>query len=58
MQLNIYHQVTIDILSTLATRLDLPIEEVVKLCVAWMDADKVLALGHKLSTELKLETTE
>ena len=56
MQLNIYHEVTIDILSTLATRLDLPIEEVVKLCVAWMDVDKVQELGHKLSEELK--TTE
>jgi hypothetical protein len=53
MNVTITNDKVISILNSLSTQLDLSIEDVVKLCVAYMDVDTVLSLGHKLSAELK-----
>ena len=58
MQLTIDNHTVISILESLSTKLDLSIEAILELCIAHTDSDQVLALGEKLSQELKLETTE
>lgn len=53
MELNITNETTIRILNSLSIKLDLPIDKVIDLAVAYMDVNTVLAMGHKLSQELK-----
>lgn len=53
MSITIDRETTVSILNSLAIKLDLPIEDVVDLVVAYMDVDTVLAMGKKLSDELK-----
>ena len=58
MQLTIDNHTVISILESLSTKLDLSIEAILELCIAHTDSDQVLALGEKLSQELKQQTTE
>lgn len=58
MQINLTNPLTTSILHNLSTKLDLPIETVIELVLAWTDSYKVLAHGKQLSKELKSEVTE
>lgn len=58
MQLNLNNPNVISILHNLSSKLQLPIETIVELCIAWTDSDKVLEHGKQLSQELKSQVTE
>lgn len=58
MQLNLTNPTVTSILHNLSIKLDLPVETIIELVLAWTDSDKVLEHGKQLSEELKLETKE
>lgn len=58
MQINLTNPLTTSILHNLSIKLDLPVETIIELVLAWTDSDKVMAHGKQLSQELKLETKE
>ena len=58
MQLTISNPTVISILESLSGKLDLPVETIIELVLAYTDSDKVLAHGKQLSQELKTEVTE
>ena len=58
MQINLTNPLTTDILTNLSIKLDLPVETVIELVLAYTDSDKVLEHGKQLSKELKSEVTE
>jgi hypothetical protein len=53
LNVNLTNPNVISVLETLASRLDLPVEEVIELCISHTDIDSVLAVGKKYSEELK-----
>lgn len=57
MQLTISNPTVVNILGSLAGKLDLPIELVLELVIAHTDSDQVLVLGNQLSAEIKAEAT-
>ena len=58
MQLNLTNPLTTSILHNLSIKLDLPVETIIELVLAYTDSDKVLEHGKQLSKELKQQTTE
>jgi len=58
MQLNITNPLTTSILHNLSIKLDLPVETIIELVLAYTDSDEVLERGKQLSQELKSEVTE
>ena len=58
MQLNLTNPLTTSILHNLSIKLDLPVETIIELVLAYTDSDKVLDQGKQLSQELKTEVTE
>ena len=58
MQLNLTNPLTTSILHNLSIKLDLPVETIIELVLAYTDSDKVLEHGKQIHEEMKLETTE
>lgn len=58
MQLNLTNPLTTSILHNLSIKLDLPVETIIELVLAYTDSDKVLEHGKQLSQELKSQVTE
>lgn len=58
MQINLTNPTTISILHNLAIKLDLPVETIIELVLAYTDSEQVLAHGKQLSQEMKSEVTE
>ena len=58
MQINITNPLTTSILHYLSIKLDLPIETIIELVLAYTDSDKVLEHGKQLREELKSQVTE
>lgn len=58
MQVNLTNPTVTDIFNKLIIKLDLPVETVIELVLAYTDSDKVLEHGKQLSKELKSEVTE
>lgn len=58
MQLTINNPTVISILESLSGKLDLPVETIIELVLAYTDSDKVLDQGKQLSQELKSQVTE
>ena len=51
MNLNLSNPTTISILQSLVNQLDLPIETIIDLVLAYADIDKVLSVGKQLKLE-------
>ena len=51
MNLNLSNPTTISILQSLVNQLDLPIETIIELVLAYADIDKVLSVGKQLKLE-------
>lgn len=51
MNLNLSNPTTINILQSLVNQLDLPIETVIELTLAFTDSDQVLTVGKQLKLE-------
>lgn len=58
MQINLTNPTVISILNNLSIKIDLPVETVIELVLAYTDSDKVLDQGKQLSQELKSQVTE
>jgi len=52
MQLNLTNPLTTSILHNLSIKLDLPVETIIELALAYTDSDKVLEHGKQLSEEM------